>query len=95
MIVGVTVAVLVLCGLFVTNQKHVPNPGMARRMGGMFLVIGVLVVALISTGTSVGEAMVPTVVLGTSSDHAVLAGSTVTNTGATVVDGSLGLWPGT
>jgi hypothetical protein len=38
---------------------------------------------------------VPTVSLGTSANYAVLGASTVTNTGGSVLDASLGLWPGT
>ncbi len=51
-------------------------------------VIGLLGVALVSTSTGGDAAIVPTVVLGTAAADAVLAGTTVTDTGASVVDGS-------
>jgi type VI secretion system secreted protein VgrG len=41
------------------------------------------------------DASAAPILLGTAKDFSVLAGSTVTNTGPTVLGGSLGLWPGT
>jgi subtilisin family serine protease len=49
--------------------------------------------ALMVTARAVGQAK-PAVDLRTASDYAILAGSTVTSTGPTTVDGDLGLSPG-
>ncbi len=46
-------------------------------------------------GESVLASIVPTVELGTAANYSTLAGSTVTNTGPSVLNASAGLWPGT
>jgi hypothetical protein len=68
------------------GPKHRVGPGWARA-AGLVLVAWLIAAAPASAATA-------TVSLRTADSFAVLAGSTVTNTGASVINGDLGVSPG-
>ena len=78
-------------GAIFTRASRKP-PGLSWVAPGLALIVAMA--ALIGTQSSASAATAP-VPLGTSANFAVLAGSTVTNTGLTTVNGDLGLSPGT
>ncbi|HUU61800.1 MAG TPA: ice-binding family protein [Acidimicrobiia bacterium] len=65
-----------------------------RRVGAALLAFA-MVTVLLMVGSSAQAAIVPTVPLGTAANYSVLGGSTVTNTGPSVLHLGLGLSPGT
>ncbi len=79
------------------HDMHVARRPKARRSRAAIVLVGVALTAgaLLSFGASADAAIVPTVVLGPAAKYAVLGHETVTNTGDSTLDRSLGLWPGT
>ena len=63
-----------------------------RKTRAISLLMALLVVTMVMPATSV--AAQPTVNLGTTSNFAILAGETITNTGPTTINGDVGVHPG-
>src|SRR5438477_3868568 len=66
---------------------------MPRRIGMAVLAL-TMASAVLMVGATANAANVATVPLATSANYSVLGASTVTNTGPSVLNRSLGLWPG-
>jgi hypothetical protein len=69
--------------------------GKRRRAHGRACAAGLLFVTLLVTALLASSAQAASVPLGTADSFAVLAGTTVANTGPSVISGDLGVSPGT
>jgi hypothetical protein len=92
---GVTIVVMSALAVLVGRKRAVGFFTPRRRVAGaiVFAVAAVVAVPL-AIGSKANAAIVPTVSLATAANYSVLGGSTVTNTGPSVLDQSLGVWPG-
>lgn len=70
------------------------HPSTSRAAGAALLAVAMGAATLLMLANAVSAAIVPSVTMGTAANYAVLGASTVTNTGGSTLDGSLGLWPG-
>ena len=94
-VLGVAV---VLVSLFVSNLGRkrgfcLMTPRQ-RTAGAIVFAVAAVIAVPLAIGSKASAAIVPTVSLATASNYSVLGGSTVTNTGPSVLDKSLGVWPG-
>jgi hypothetical protein len=83
-----------------TMSRHLPLPNASRarrRASAAFAVatVGLLAAGFVAAASSPANAADAKVGLGTAAGYSVLAGQTVTNTGASVLAEDLGLSPGT
>jgi hypothetical protein len=67
----------------------------AKKLASMQILSLFLLVAATTHSPIATAQQQSAVFLGSAGSYAVLAGSTVTNTGPTIVNGNLGVWPGT
>ena len=91
------VAVVVVSLLMINDGRKrgfsFMTPG-RRTAGAIMFAVAAVVAVPLAIGSKANAAIVPTVSLATAANYSALGASTVTNTGPSILDQSLGLWPG-
>jgi LPXTG-motif cell wall-anchored protein len=97
LIVGIAIAAVVAFGMFEMSPGRTALRAATHRRGATTIAFALVSASLLMVVSIAGAAIVPTVQLETAEDFSVLGGQTVTNVPAagTVLDGSVGVWPGT
>ncbi len=85
----------IVWGWYLRRGGISPRLGGARPKSAALLAVAAAAALPLLIGTSADAAIVAKVHLVTAANYAVLGASTVTNTGPSVLNGSLGIWPGT
>jgi type VI secretion system secreted protein VgrG len=89
--VALLVLAVIVASSWAGHRRKGTPVGTRFRVAGL---MGCVLAVSILVATNADAAIVPTVPLATSANYAVLAGTTVTNTGNSVLNGSLGVAPG-
>ena len=91
--IGIAV-VIVLVGLVSMLRGGKRRVSVPRGLAATLVGSLVAAAAVLLTGNTATAVIVPTVGMGTAADFSVLAGQSVTNTGPSILNNSLGVDPG-
>lgn len=93
--VGTAIVAVVGFGLFMTIRRRTALHASSHRRFAALTAFALMASSLLMITSVASAVIVPTVDLGTAEDFSVLGYTTVTNTGASTLQGSVGVSPGT